>query len=73
MKHPNAPAPASAGQPAVRRSWYMPAATAHALAAAVDDLHFATRRPKHEVLAALIDAALASRDQVADRLARSAS
>ncbi|TLP66533.1 hypothetical protein [Microbispora triticiradicis] len=71
MKQPTAPA--SPNHVAVRRSWYMSAATADALATAVDDLHFTTRRPKHEVLAALIDAALASRDQVADRLTRSAS
>lgn len=51
-----------------RRSWYMPKASADALADAVEDLHYATRRPKHEVLAALIDAALASRGDVQARL-----
>ncbi len=51
-----------------RRSWYMPKASADALAAAVDDLYFATRKPKHEIIAALIDAALAARADVQTRL-----
>jgi hypothetical protein len=51
-----------------RRSWYMPKASADALATAVEDLFFATRRPKHEILAALIDAALAERSAVQARL-----
>jgi hypothetical protein len=37
----------------------MTPATADALAEAVDDLHYATRAPKYEVLAAIIRAALA--------------
>jgi hypothetical protein len=36
----------------------MPAPSAEALARAVDDLHYATRRPKHEVIATLIAVAL---------------
>lgn len=52
-----------------RRSWYMPTATAEALTAAVEDLHFATRAPKHEILTALVDVALAHRDEIAARLA----
>ena len=36
----------------------MTAATADALAAAVDNLHFATRAPKYEVIAAIIQAGL---------------
>ena len=51
-----------------RRSWYMPKASADALAAAVDDLYFATRKPKHAILAALVDAALAARSDVQARL-----
>ena len=46
----------------------MPAATADALAAAVDDLHYETRRPKHEVLAALVAVALEHLDQARNRL-----
>lgn len=51
-----------------RRSWYMPKASADALAATVDDLHFATRKPKHEILAALVDIALAARADIQARL-----
>jgi hypothetical protein len=36
----------------------MTAETADTLAAAVDNLHFATRAPKYEVLAAIIEAGL---------------
>lgn len=51
-----------------RRSWYMPRASADALAEAVESLHWETRQPKHAVLAALIEAALQQRDQVARKL-----
>jgi len=51
-----------------RRSWYMPRESADALAQLVDDLHFATRRPKHEVLAAVIAVALAHRSEIENRL-----
>jgi hypothetical protein len=47
----------------------MPAATAEALAAAVDDLHYATRRPKREVLAALVTVALEHAEDARARLA----
>ena len=51
-----------------RRSWYMPRESADALAQLVDDLHYATRRPKHEVLAAVIAVALAHRSEIENRL-----
>lgn len=51
-----------------RRSWYMPKAVADALADAVEDLHYATRRPKHEVLKALVEVALEHRGEARDRL-----
>lgn len=51
-----------------RRSWYMPRSTADALAAAVEDLHFETRRPKHEVLRALVEVAIAHRGEAQARL-----
>lgn len=51
-----------------RRSWYMPRAVADALGEAVTELHFRTRRPKHEVLAALIAVALDRQDEAAARL-----
>jgi hypothetical protein len=47
----------------------MPASTADALSAAVDDLHYATRRPKAEVLAALVAVALDHRNEAGQRLA----
>lgn len=53
--------------PMARRSWYLPADVADRLAAVVDDLHYATRRPKHEVLAAALGVAV---DHRADILAR---
>lgn len=53
-----------------RRSWYMPKAVADALADAVEDLHYATRRPKHEVLRALVEAALENQDQVREKLTK---
>lgn len=52
----------------VRRSWYMPRASADALAAAIEDLHFATRRPKQEVIAALIAVALEHQEEARQRL-----
>lgn len=47
----------------------MPRGTADALAAAIEDLYWSTHRPKHEVLAALVDTALAHPDEVRRRLA----
>lgn len=41
-----------------RRSWYTSTTAADAFQAAVDDLHHATRVPKHEVVAALLRAAV---------------
>lgn len=40
------------------RSWYISTDLADRLAAAVDDIHFRTRRPKHEVLGAAVSVAL---------------
>ena len=51
-----------------RRSWYMPKAVADALAKAVEDLHYDTRRPKHEVLRALVEVALEHRGEAQQRL-----
>lgn len=52
-----------------RRSWYLDRDSADALATVVDELHFATRRPKHEVLAAAVAIALEHRDDIEARLA----
>jgi predicted transcriptional regulator len=51
-----------------RRSWYMNAAVADRLAEAVDELHWSTRRPKHEVLAAAVAVALDDPDAIQARL-----
>jgi hypothetical protein len=51
-----------------RRSWYMPRSSADALAAAVEDLHYATRQPKHAIMAALIDVALDHLEDVRQRV-----
>ena len=37
------------------RSWYMPKASADRLAALIDDVHFATRLPKHLIMGAAVD------------------
>ncbi|MFJ6473912.1 hypothetical protein ACIQJ8_35765 [Streptomyces globisporus] len=52
-----------------RRSWYTRATAADAFQAAVDDIHHATRAPKHEVVAALLEAAVKESDRVRARLA----
>lgn len=51
-----------------RRSWYTSAAAADAFQAAVDDIHHATRVPKHEVVAALLQAAVEQAPKVEKKL-----
>ncbi|MFK0113979.1 hypothetical protein [Streptomyces sp. NPDC091217] len=51
-----------------RRSWYTSADAADAFQAAVDDIHHATRVPKHEVVAALLKAAVEQAPKVEKRL-----
>jgi hypothetical protein len=50
------------------RSFYMRSDVADRLAQVVDDLHFSTRRPRHEVLAALVDVTLGHRSEIEARL-----
>lgn len=50
---PAAPPPAAGDM--TMRSWYMPKASADRLAALVDDVHFATRLPKHLIMGALVN------------------
>jgi hypothetical protein len=50
-----APAQASSGGDMTMRSWYMPKASADRLAALVDDVHFATRLPKHLIIGAVVN------------------
>jgi hypothetical protein len=52
-----------------RRSWYMPRESADALAAAVEELHHVTRKPKHAVMAALVAVALDHLPDVEQRVA----
>lgn len=54
--------------PMARRSWYLPADVADRLAVLVDDIHHATRRPKHEVLAAALGVAAEHRADIEARL-----
>ncbi|SCL21290.1 hypothetical protein [Micromonospora aurantiaca (nom. illeg.)] len=75
QRHQPAAAAAPAARPATpaavqmdRRSWYMRRDVADSLARALDDLHFATRQPKHVILAALVEHALADLDAIRDRL-----
>jgi hypothetical protein len=64
MDTPASPATA----PMRHRSFYMRSDVADRLAAVVDDLHYATRRPRHEVLAALVDVTLGHRAEIEARL-----
>ncbi len=50
------------------RSWYLPADVADRLAVVVDDIHFSTRRPKHEVLAAALAVAIEHQDDIMTKL-----
>ena len=56
--------------PMARRSWYLRADVAESLARIADDLHFTTRRPRHEVLAAVIGVGLEHRAEIEARLAQ---
>jgi hypothetical protein len=53
-----------------RRSWYLPRADADRLAELVDDLHFTTRRPRYEVLAAVVGVIVEHRGEIQARLAK---
>ncbi|MFB6955381.1 hypothetical protein ACFCXP_37690 [Streptomyces niveus] len=53
-----------------RRSWYTSVAATDAFGKAVEDIHHETRTPKHEVVAALMQAAVDQAPRVAKRLAR---
>jgi hypothetical protein len=66
-----APRPSAPGDMTMR-SWYMPKASADRLAALVDDVHFATRLPKHLIMGALVNVADRYRAEV-EAEARSAA
>ena len=61
----------AARQTMTRRSWYTKTAAADAFQAAVDDIHHSTRVPKHEVVAALLEAAVGQADRVQRKLGKS--
>ena len=46
------------------RSWYMAKVSADRLAAPVDDVHFATRLPKHLIMGAVVNVLDRYRDEV---------
>lgn len=66
------PAKAPAAGDMTMRSWYMPKASADRLAALVDDVHFATRLPKHLIMGALVNVVDRHRDEI-EAEARSAA
>lgn len=73
-QQPEDAAPGNAQPPEYsRRSWFMPQATATALARAVDDLHFDQRVPKATALAAIIETGLAHLDEARKRTAGQAA
>ena len=82
---PKAAAPARAAKPEpepetaaaastamTRRSWYASADAAEELARVVDDIHHATRVPKHEVVSELFRAAVAAAPRVQKKLSKGA-
>ena len=72
-KRPPAPvSPPSVGEgPQMsRRSWYAEQDAVEALAAAVDDIHHATRKPKHQVVSELFRAAAAAAPKVQKKLSK---
>lgn len=61
---PEAPAKPAPASDMTMRSWYMPKASADRLAALVDDVHFATRLPKHLIMGAVVNVLDRHRDEV---------
>lgn len=55
-----------------RRSWYVTQEASDALAAAVDDIHYATRAPKHAIASALFKLAASNGHLVERTLGRPA-
>jgi hypothetical protein len=66
------PEKAAATADMTMRSWYMPRTSADRLAALVDDVHYATRLPKHVIMGALVNVIDRHRDEV-EAEARSAA
>lgn len=51
-----------------RRSWYLPSDVSDRLAEVVDEIHWATHRPKHEILAAAMTVAVEHQEEILARL-----
>lgn len=64
--------PEPAGTSMTRRSWYANAEAVEELARVVDDIHHATRVPKHEVVSELFRAAVAAAPRVEKKLSKGA-
>lgn len=65
---PEPQAPAATAM--TRRSWYASADAAEELARVVDDIHHATRAPKHQVVTELFRAAVAAAPRVEKKLSQ---
>lgn len=61
---------ATTGTAMTRRSWYASADAAEELARVVDDIHHATRAPKHQVVTELFLAAVAAAPRVEEKLSK---
>jgi len=72
LAEPEAPARPPAAGGMTMRSWYMPKGSADQLAALVDDIHFATRLPKHLIMGAAVNVLGRHRDEI-EAEARSAA
>ena len=72
LAEPEAPARPPAAGGMTMRSWYMPKGSADQLAALVDDVHFATRLPKHLIMGAAVNVLGRHRDEI-EAEARSAA
>lgn len=69
---PTRPRPGKAESAPVmsRRSWYAEQDAVESLATVVDDIHFATRAPKHQIVSELFRAAVAAAPKVEKKLSK---
>lgn len=68
---PTAAVPSGQEEPTMsRRSWYAEQEAVEALAEVVDDIHYATRKPKHQVVSELFRAAVAAAPRVQKKLSK---
>lgn len=67
---PTAAVPSGQEPTMSRRSWYAEQEAVEALAEVVDDIHYATRKPKHQVVSELFRAAVAAAPRVQKKLSK---